>query len=205
MDRQDIRIRTASVEDAEELLAIYKPYVEKTAISFEYDVPEVSEFRRRIAHTLEKYPYLAAERDGELLGYAYMGPFVGRAAYDWAAEVSIYVKEDKRKLGVGKCLYQALEAVAKAQNILNLNVCIGYPDQDDEYLTKNSVQYHGHMGYQMVGKFHNCGYKFGRWYHMVWMEKLIGVHVDRPDAVIPFPQLGREVLEKLGVGVQENR
>ena len=205
MDRQDIRIRTASVEDAEELLAIYKPYVEKTAISFEYDVPEVSEFRRRIAHTLEKYPYLAAERDGELLGYAYMGPFVGRAAYDWAAEVSIYVKEDKRKLGVGKCLYQALEAVAKAQNILNLNVYIGYPDQDDEYLTKNSVQYHGHMGYQMVGKFHNCGYKFGRWYHMVWMEKLIGVHVDRPDAVIPFPQLGREVLEKLGVGVQENR
>ncbi len=205
MDRQDIRIRTASVEDAEELLAIYKPYVEKTAISFEYDVPEVSEFRRRIAHTLEKYPYLVAERDGELLGYAYMGPFVGRAAYDWAAEVSIYVKEDKRKLGVGKCLYQALEAVAKAQNILNLNVCIGYPDQDDEYLTKNSVQYHGHMGYRMVGKFHNCGYKFGRWYHMVWMEKLIGVHVDRPDAVIPFPQLGREVLEKLGVGVQENR
>ena len=80
MDRQDIRIRTASVEDAEELLAIYKPYVEKTAISFEYDVPEVSEFRRRIAHTLEKYPYLVAERDGELLGYAYMGPFVGRAA-----------------------------------------------------------------------------------------------------------------------------
>lgn len=205
MDRQDIRIRTASVEDAEELLAIYKPYVEKTAISFEYDVPEVSEFRRRIAHTLEKYPYLVAERDGELLGYAYMGPFVGRAAYDWAAEVSIYVKEDKRKLGVGKCLYQALEAVAKAQNILNLNVCIGYPDQDDEYLTKNSVQYHGHMGYQMVGKFHNCGYKFGRWYHMVWMEKLIGVHVDRPDAVIPFPHLGREVLEKLGVDVQENR
>ncbi len=205
MDRQDIRIRTASVEDAEELLAIYKPYVEKTAISFEYDVPEVSEFRRRIAHTLEKYPYLVAERDGELLGYAYMGPFVGRAAYDWAAEVSIYVKEDKRKLGVGKCLYQALEAVAKAQNILNLNVCIGYPDQDDEYLTKNSVQYHGHMGYQMVGKFHNCGYKFGRWYHMVWMEKLIGVHVDRPAAVIPFPQLGREVLEKLGVDVQENR
>ncbi len=205
MDRQDIRIRTASVEDAEELLAIYKPYVEKTAISFEYDVPEVSEFRRRIAHTLEKYPYLAAERDGELLGYAYMGPFVGRAAYDWAAEVSIYVKEDKRKLGVGKCLYQALEAVAKAQNILNLNVCIGYPDQDDEYLTKNSVQYHGHMGYQMVGKFHNCGYKFGRWYHMVWMEKLIGVHVDRPAAVIPFLQLGREVLEKLGVDVQENR
>lgn len=205
MDRQDIRIRTASVEDAEELLAIYKPYVEKTAISFEYDVPEVSEFRRRIAHTLEKYPYLVAERDGELLGYAYMGPFVGRAAYDWAAEVSIYVKEDKRKLGVGKCLYQALEAVAKAQNILNLNVCIGYPDQDDEYLTKNSVQYHGHMGYRMVGKFHNCGYKFGRWYHMVWMEKLIGVHVDRPAAVIPFPQLGREVLEKLGVDVQENR
>lgn len=199
MDRQDIRIRTASVEDAEELLAIYKPYVEKTAISFEYDVPEVSEFRRRIAHTLEKYPYLVAERDGELLGYAYMGPFVGRAAYDWAAEVSIYVKEDKRKTGVGRRLYQALEAVSQAQNILNLNACIGYPDEDDEHLTKNSVQFHGHLGYEMVGKFHKCGYKFGRWYHMVWMEKIIGVHEDVPAPVIPFSQLGEETLEKLGI------
>ena len=199
MEKEEIQIRTASVSDAEELLGIYAPYVEKTAISFEWDVPAVSEFRRRIENTLKKYPYLVAEKDGEILGYAYTGPFVGRAAYDWAAEVSIYVKEDKRKTGVGRRLYQALEAVSQAQNILNLNACIGYPDEDDEHLTKNSVQFHGHLGYEMVGKFHKCGYKFGRWYHMVWMEKIIGVHEDVPAPVIPFSQLGEETLEKLGI------
>ena len=198
----NIRIRAASPEDAEELLRIYAPYVEKTAISFEWDVPSVSEFRRRIENTLKKYPYLVAEKDGEILGYAYTGAFVGRAAYDWAAEVSIYVKEDKRKTGVGRRLYQALEAVSQAQNILNLNACIGYPDEDDEHLTKNSVQFHGHLGYEMVGKFHKCGYKFGRWYHMVWMEKIIGTHEDVPAPVIPFSQIGEETLEKLGLHIK---
>ena len=202
MEKEEIQIRKASVSDAEELLGIYVPYVEKTAISFEWDVPSVSEFRRRIENTLKKYPYLVAEKDGEILGYAYTGPFVGRAAYDWAAEVSIYVKEDKRKTGVGRRLYQALEAVSQAQNILNLNACIGYPDEDDEHLTKNSVQFHGHLGYEMVGKFHKCGYKFGRWYHMVWMEKIIGTHEDVPAPVIPFSQIGEETLEKLGLHIK---
>ena len=76
-----IQIRTASSEDARELLEIYKPYVEKTAITFEYDVPNLQEFKARIEKTLKKYPYLVAEKDGELLGYVYTGPFVGRAAY----------------------------------------------------------------------------------------------------------------------------
>lgn len=202
MEKEEIQIRKASVSDAEELLGVYVPYVEKTAISFEWDVPSVSEFRRRIENTLKKYPYLVAEKDGEILGYAYTGAFVGRAAYDWAAEVSIYVKEDKRKTGVGRRLYQALEAVSQAQNILNLNACIGYPDEDDEHLTKNSVQFHGHLGYEMVGKFHKCGYKFGRWYHMVWMEKIIGTHEDVPAPVIPFSQIGEETLEKLGLHIK---
>ena len=105
-------------------------------------------------------------------------------------------------MGVGRRLYQALEAVSQAQNILNLNACIGYPDEDDEHLTKNSVQFHGHLGYEMVGKFHKCGYKFGRWYHMVWMEKIIGTHEDVPAPVIPFSQLGEETLEKLGIHIK---
>ncbi len=195
MNGEEIKVRPASVSDAEELLEIYTPYVEKTAISFEWDVPTLAEFRTRIENTLKKYPYLAAERDGEILGYAYIGPFVGRAAYGWAAEVSIYVKEDCRKMGVGRALYQTLESAARAQGILNLNACIGYPEEDDQYLTKNSVQFHAHMGYTMVGKFYKCGYKFGRWYHMVWMEKIIGNHEKEPAAVIPFPQLGKDALK----------
>ena len=92
MEYNSIQIRTAAAEDAWELLKIYKPYVKKTAITFEYDVPTPEEFKARIENTLKKYPYLVAEKDGELLGYVYTGPFVGRAAYGWAAEVSIYLK-----------------------------------------------------------------------------------------------------------------
>ena len=113
-----IRIRPAKPEDAEKLLAIYAPYVEHTAITFEYEVPSVEEFRSRIRHTLEKYPYLVAEEDGELLGYAYVGPFHDRPAYDWAVETSIYVDERNIHKGVGGKLHDALEQVLKIQGIL---------------------------------------------------------------------------------------
>ena len=104
-----MRIRRATENDAEALLKIYAPYVEHTAITFEYEVPSVEEFRSRIRHTLEKYPYLVAEEDGELLGYAYVGPFHDRPAYDWAVETSIYVDERNIHKGVGGKLHDALE------------------------------------------------------------------------------------------------
>ena len=106
---KEIQIRTARVQDAGKLLEIYTPYVEKTAITFEYEVPEIEEFERRIKNTLERYPYLIVCQGDEALGYAYTGAFVGRAAYAWAAEVSIYLKEDKRRMGIGRKLYEALE------------------------------------------------------------------------------------------------
>lgn len=192
-------IRTATTDDAEELLAIYAPYVRNTAISFEYRVPEPEEFRERIKNTLKKYPYLVAESGGGLLGYAYTGPFVGRAAYGWAAETTIYLKENRKREGIGKALYTALEKVSGEQNILNLNACIGYPEKEDEYLTKNSVQFHEHMGYRKAGEFYKCGYKFGRWYNMVWMEKILGEHRENPGEVILFPELGKDALARAGV------
>lgn len=182
----NITIRVAKPDDAEALLAIYTPYVTETAITFEYIVPTVGEFRRRIIHTLTRYPYLVAEFRGVILGYAYLGPFVGRAAYDWAAEVSIYVDKNCRHNGIGRALYEAIEAVGRAQNLQNLCACIGVPDIDDEYLTHNSVDFHTHMGYRLVGEFRHCGYKFGRWYNMVWMEKIIGKHPADPAPVLPF-------------------
>ena len=190
-------IRVATTNDAEELLNIYAPYVTDTAISFECDVPSLAEFEGRIADILKKYPYLVAEYDGEILGYAYTHAFVGRAAYDWSAETTIYLKENKVKAGVGRMLYEALERVSQAQNILNLNACIGYPEIEDEHLTLNSVQFHEHMGYRMVGTFHNCGYKFGTWYHMVWMEKMLGEHGPSPLPVIPFSELNKDKITHL--------
>lgn len=186
-------IRIAEETDAPELLKIYAPYVEKTAITFEYTVPSLEEFTGRIRETLEKYPYIVAEQEGEILGYAYTGPFGKRAAYQWAAETSIYLKETRRQMGIGRKLYEALEEISKAQNIFNLNACIGYPQREDSHLTKNSVQFHEHMGYRLVGEFHQCGYKFGTWYNMVWMEKSLGEHPARPEDVIWFSEL---VMEK---------
>lgn len=190
-------IRVATTDDTKELLDIYAPYVTDTAISFEYDVPSLEEFASRISDTLKKYPYLVAESNGEILGYAYTHPFVGRSAYDRAVETTIYLKEGKTKMGIGKMLYEALERISKAQNILNMNACIGYPGIPDEHLTLNSVQFHEHMGYRMVGTFHNCGYKFDTWYHMVWMEKIIGNHGSSPLPVIPFSTLDKEKIAHL--------
>ena len=172
-----ITIRTATLSDAQALLNIYSPYVEHTAITFEYDVPSVEEFASRIKNTLQKYPYLVAEKNGRLLGYAYASPFHERPAYDWAVETSIYVDQNIKHQGIGHRLHDALEDALRSQGILNMNACIAYPPEEDEYLDKNSVEFHTHMGYRLVGEFYKCGYKFHRWYNMVWMEKLIGNHL----------------------------
>mgnify|MGYP003586816036 CR=1 FL=1 len=204
MKTNNITLRIATPSDAAQILEIYKLYVQKTAISFEYEVPSPEEFSERISNTLKKYPYIVAEQAGEILGYAYMGAFSGRAAYDWSAESSIYLKEGKKKLGLGARLYQAIEAIAKAQNILNLTACIAYPEVEDEYLTKNSVQFHEHLGYELVGRFHKCGYKFDRWYDIVWMQKLLGEHSANPAPIISFPNLSAETLHNLGIKSAHN-
>ena len=188
--KKDCKIRAATPEDAEALLRVYAPYVEKTAITFEYDAPSAEEFAGRIEKTLKRYPYLVAEEDGAILGYAYAGAFKSRAAYDWAAETTVYVAEDAKRRGIGKRLYAALEQALAAQNILNLNACIAYPAGEDPYLTRDSVEFHRSLGYRLVGQFTQCGYKFGRWYDMVWMEKHIGVHTENQPAVKPFDAAG---------------
>ncbi len=192
-------IRIARLDDAQELLKIYEPYVSNTAITFEYTVPSVDEFRSRIQNILKKYPYLVAETDGGIVGYAYAGTFKGRAAYDRAVETTIYVKNDMKRMGIGKELYYALEKMLSYQNFLNLYACIGYPQTEDEYLTKNSVQFHEHLGYRLVGEFHNCGYKFGRWYDMVWMEKFIGKHTGNPPSIKWFGENKQELSEITGI------
>lgn len=169
-------IRSAVLSDADRLLEIYAYYVEKTAISFEYVVPSHDEFKRRIENTMKKYPYLVAEENGKIIGYAYAGPFVGRAAFCHSCETTIYIDHDTRKYGYGRKMYEALEKDLKEQGIINIYACIGDPVVEDEYLTKNSEQFHAHLGFKTVGRFQKCGYKFGRWYNMIWMEKIIGDH-----------------------------
>lgn len=196
MEKKEIVIRTAKTEDAQRLLEIYAPYVTGTAITFEYDVPSVEEFQRRIENTLQKYPYLVAEQEGEILGYAYASSFHTRAAYAWAVETSVYVRQDRKKLGIGRLLYEELERLLKQQNILNLYACIACPENEDEYLTKDSVRFHERLGFELIGEFHQCGFKFNRWYNMVWMEKHIGDHVESPNAVTLFGEDKKSLSEK---------
>ncbi len=192
-------IRIATTKDAKKLLEIYSYYVERTAITFEYTVPTIEEFENRIHHILKKYPYLVAQRDGEIVGYAYASAFNNRAAYDWAVEITIYVHKDMKKMGIGKELYEALEKILSAQNIINLNACIAYSEIEDDYLTKNSVKFHQHLGYRLVGEFYKCGYKFNRWYNMVWMEKHIGIHKENPDPVKLLSEVKEKISEDYGI------
>ena len=186
----EIKIRKAGIEDAEGLLDIYAYYVLHTAVSFEYEVPSLEEFRQRIRHTLDRYPYILAEAGGRILGYAYAGPFKQRAAYDWSVETSIYVSRDARGRGIGSTLLNDLESILKDQHILNVNACIGVPaGEEDEYLTFASMHFHEKRGYRLVGTFHKCGYKFGRWYDMIWMEKMIGEHRSPQPPFLPFHQM----------------
>ena len=183
-----INIRLATKADAPALLAIYRPYVETTAVTYEYTVPPVEEFAGRIESILAKFPYLVAEADGEIIGYAYASPFRERAAYMWSVETSIYMRMDMKHRGVGRLLYEKLESMLAKQNVTNLYACIAVPNGDDPYLTRDSIDFHAHMGYRMIGEFKNCAGKFDRWYSMAMMEKFIGSHDTPQHPLIPFCQ-----------------
>ena len=178
-------LRVAVPEDAAELVEIYAPYVLNTAITFEYTVPTEAEFKERIENTLTRYPYfVASDAQGRAAGYAYASSFKERAAYAHAAELSVYVREDLRHQGVGRLLYSALEESLTLMGLVSAEACIACPAVPaDPYLDDNSVRFHEHLGYVRVAHFKSCGYKFGRWYDMVWMEK----HLRAP--VCPAPAL----------------
>ena len=163
--------------------------MEETAITFEYSVPSVGEFQERIRNTLQQYPYLVAEDENGILGYAYAGRFQSRAAYDWAVETSIYIRKDQKGRGLGRRLYHALEEGLKEQGILNVNACIACTATKDAHLTNDSIYFHEHMGYRLVGTFYQCGYKFQHWYDMVWMERMIGEHKEKQEPIRLFPEI----------------
>ena len=159
-----MEIRLAKPSDARSLLDIYAPYVENTAITFEYEVLTIEDFAIRIEKTLEKYPYLVAEEDGVVLGYAYASTYYARAAYDWAVELSVYVSQDARGKGVGSKLYDALEELLEQMGYIHFLACISLPNEA-------SLALHRKRGYQQVAHFPKIGYKFNRWNDIVWLQK----------------------------------
>ncbi|MDE7166877.1 MAG: GNAT family N-acetyltransferase [Bacteroidaceae bacterium] len=166
-------IRNATIADAEAIRTIYAPYVENTAVTFEYDVPTLQEMRRRISEITLNYPWLVAEKDGRIVGYAYAHQLRKRAAFQWSVETSIYLAQEVRGQGIGPQLYKALEAALNEKGIHNLYACIAYVSPENEYLTTASVRFHERMGYSRAAHFHRCGYKFEQWFDILWMERII--------------------------------
>lgn len=181
------QIRSATEQDAQAIRKIYAPYVKNTAITFEYEVPSVLEFTNRIRHTLLTYPYLVAESANQIIGYAYAGPFKGRAAYNWDVETTVYISKEWKRQRIGTALYTQLEKILVTQNITNLYACVAFPEMADAYLNMDSIYFHEHLGFQIVGQFKQCGYKFNRWYHVAWMEKIIGQHQKMQPSFLPYP------------------
>lgn len=127
-----MEIRVAKKEDGKDIQRIYAPYVEKTNITFEYEIPTVSEMENRIVLTLENYPYLVALVDHKIVGYAYASRYRSRNAYEWDSELSIYLDEDYHGRGIAKVLYSQLLILLKMMNVQNVYACITHPNEKSE-------------------------------------------------------------------------
>lgn len=176
-----LALRFATPADAEALVAIYAPYILKTAITYEYEIPSAAEFAHRIETYSAKYPYLVAELNGTPVGYAYACPLGSRPAFDWSVETAIYIREDCKGMGIGKALYEKLEAILQAMGIRTMTAAVASVDHEDPYLTNASIAFHLRMGFTPVGTFHHAGCKFGRWYDLTWLEKAIGEYEGEPE------------------------
>ncbi|MCP0887285.1 N-acetyltransferase family protein [Ligilactobacillus sp. WILCCON 0076] len=188
--------RIAKKTDAQALLDIYAPYVENTAITLETNVPSLSEFSTRIYTILKKYPYIVAEQNEKIVGYAYVSAFKERAAYDWSVETSIYLAQNIRHQGLGTQLYNLLEKICQAQNITNMNACVTYPrTANDPYVTQASILFHENRGFKLNAHFHNCANKFNRWYDMVWLEKSLLPHTIPVVKVKPFASISHQFFD----------
>ena len=191
----EIKIRAAAAGDAQALLEIYGYYVEQTAITYEYQTPSPEEFKNRILHTLEMYPYLVAEADGEIVGYAYAGQFQSRPGYGWDAEMSVYLKPSCRGLGIGRRLYNLLEDILREQGVVKGIAVITPPENENDISVYNSKHFHEKMGYRFAGEVENCGYKFEHWYSTILMDKTIGIPKAKMQKIKKFD----EVREKFGI------
>ena len=167
-------IRLATPGDADAVRAIYAPYVEETAISFEYEPPTAAEVGRRIETTTEAHPWLVCTLDGDVVGYAYAGPFSSRAAYRWTVEVSAYVDRDHRGRDVGRALYTSLLAILPRQGFVEAYAGIALPNEA-------SVGIHEAMGFVHHTTYPDVGYKFGAWHDVGWWRRPLRERPDDPE------------------------
>lgn len=185
-----IKIRMAEEQDAEKLLQIYAPYILNTAVSFEYEVPTVEEFRKRIHNIKIDYPYIVCEEGSEIIGYAYAHKMYERAAYQWNAELSIYMKENYTGHGIGTSMYSVLLQILKLQNVQNVFGCVTTPNEKSERLHKK-------MGFITSGVFHKTGFKLGEWHDITWFEKTIGERSGHVSPLRSIQEIAEDRINKI--------
>jgi phosphinothricin acetyltransferase len=183
-------IRRAKVEDARALLDIYAPYVTDTPVTFETEVPSLTEFSGRIRSVSGDYPYLVCERDGTPIGYAYAHRYKERAAYQWDAELSVYLSGESHGKGLGKSFYTALIEILRLQNIKNVYGCVLCPNESSERL-------HESFGFMRVGVFRSTGYKCGAWRDVVWFEKQIAPYELEPEPFRSIQTVDEEAIKRI--------
>lgn len=175
-------LRLVSEADAEEIAGIYAHYVSETAITFEYIPPTADEFKARIGSTLADYPYVVCVLGGRIVGYAYAHRQKERAAYEWNAELSVYIDNTHLRGGLGKALYGAIIEIMMLQNIQNIYGGVALPNENSERL-------HEYFGFSRLGTYHNTGYKLGAWHDVAHFEKFIGGHESAPKPFISLNKL----------------
>jgi phosphinothricin acetyltransferase len=183
-------LRIAEARDAERIAEIYKPYVERTGISFEETPPSAEEMRGRIEDILSSYPYLVYEEKRLVLGYAYASRYRERSAYRWSLESSIYVAEEARGRGVGKALMGALIDILRDLGFVNFYAVITPPNPA-------SFALHARFGFEPLASFPDTAFKSGGWLGVDWMQLRLNDLPERPEEPIPFPEYARAKADRL--------
>lgn len=181
-------LRMAGPDDAAAIGAIYAPYVVETEISFESDPPDADEMRSRIERTLRQHPWLVAEADGELLGYAYAGVHSPRDAYRWSTDVSVYLRRDAFRRGLGRRLYLGLFDLLRAQGYVHAYAGVTLPNP-------GSAGLHEAMGFRPVGVYEAVGHKNGRWLDVGWWALELNPPPAVPSEPLPWTALPADVVD----------
>lgn len=181
MTEDSFRVRLAVPEDAESLLTIYRQYI-NTPVTFEYVLPSQKEFTERMEGIIGEYPYLVCELCGEAAGYAYAHRHMERAAYQWNAELSIYIRREFVSCGIGRLLYGILMDILKTQGVKNVYGGVTLPNRASEGL-------HESMGFERIGVYSETGYKCGGWHDVCWFEKRLEAVEKEPEPIVSVRDL----------------
>ncbi|WP_026379925.1 GNAT family N-acetyltransferase [Afifella pfennigii] len=165
-----ILVRAARESDIDAITAIYADAVLTGAASYELEPPDGAEMLARLrAVTAGGHPYLVAEKDGRILGYAYAGPFRARPAYRYLVEDAVYIDRTAHRRGVGRLLLAALIEEAERRGFRQMLAVIG-----DGANHAASIGLHEALGFSHAGNIKGSGFKFGRWLDTVLMQKALG-------------------------------